>query len=111
MKLATNLNLDLHWLHPTAWVYWQIIDGGGWGLLDGDNGKVHIGKANAKYFVLAQYSRHIRPGMMIIDGGADKNTVAAYSSAQSKLVIITTNYGNAQQITYDLSKFSTVAGP
>ena len=23
LSLASNLNLDLRWLHPTAWVYWQ----------------------------------------------------------------------------------------
>ena len=23
MSLASNLNLDMRWLHPTAWVYWQ----------------------------------------------------------------------------------------
>ena len=33
MSLASNLNLDMRWLHPTAWVYWQVLDGGGWGLV------------------------------------------------------------------------------
>ena len=34
MSLASNLNLDMHWLHPTAWVYWQVLDDvGGWGLV------------------------------------------------------------------------------
>ena len=27
--LVTNLLLDFRWLHQTAWVYWQAIDGGG----------------------------------------------------------------------------------
>ena len=34
MSLASNLNLDMRWLHPTAWVYWQVLDDtGGWGLV------------------------------------------------------------------------------
>jgi galactan endo-1,6-beta-galactosidase len=33
MPLAENLSLDLYWLHPTAWVYWQPFDYGGWGLI------------------------------------------------------------------------------
>ena len=35
MSLASNLNLDMRWLHPTAWVYWQVLDGWGWGLVSG----------------------------------------------------------------------------
>ena len=40
MSLASNLNLDLRWLHPTAWVYWQVLDGGGWGLVSVVFGRV-----------------------------------------------------------------------
>jgi hypothetical protein len=49
MSLATNLNLDLRWLHNTAWVYWQVMDGGGWGLLDSDPVKGTIKAVNTKY--------------------------------------------------------------
>jgi len=31
-RLVSNIILDLIWLHPVAWVYWQALDGGGWGL-------------------------------------------------------------------------------
>ena len=111
MQLATNLNLDFKWLHPTAWVYWQALDGGGWGLLAADNEQVEVQSVNTKWCVLAQYSRHIRPSFEIIDGGADANTVSAFDAQSSKLVIVTTNYGNAQWVTYDLSKLQKVAGP
>jgi len=110
MSLASNLNLDFVWLHPTAWNYWQPLDGGGWGLIDSNVGPGgYIGNPNPKYFVVAQYSRHIRPGMTII-GGGEGNTIAAYDTSAKKLVIVTTNYGTAQTITYDLSKFN-VTGP
>ena len=110
MSLADNLNLDLRFLHPTAWCYWQPFDSGGWGLIQSNPGDNWIGAANPKYFVLAQYSRHIRPGMTILDGG-EANTVAAYDGAAHKLVLVTTNHGTGQWINYDLSRFGAAAGP
>jgi galactan endo-1,6-beta-galactosidase len=109
LSLAGNLNLDMRWLHPTAWVYWQVLDGGGWGLIQADETAGTTGAVNTKYYVMAQYSRHVRPGMTVIDGG-EGNTTAAYDPANHRLVLITTNYGTAQTITYDLSKFSSVTG-
>jgi galactan endo-1,6-beta-galactosidase len=109
LSLASNLNLDMRWLHPTAWVYWQVLDTGGWGLIQAEESAGTIGAVNTKYYVLAQYTRHVRPGMTIIDGG-EGNTTAAYDPAAHRLVLVTTNYGTAQTITYDLSKFSSVGG-
>ena len=43
--------------------------------------------------------------MTIVDGG-EGNTIVAYDSAAHKLVIVTTNYGTAQWITYDLSRYT-----
>jgi galactan endo-1,6-beta-galactosidase len=110
ISLASNLNLDFRWLHPTAWCYWQPFDSGGWGLIQSNPGDNWIGSANPKYFVLAQYTRHIRPGMTILDGG-EGNTIAAYDAAARKLVLVTMNYGTAQNITYNLAGFYKVAGP
>jgi galactan endo-1,6-beta-galactosidase len=59
---------------------------------------------------MAQYSRHIRAGMTIVDGG-EGNTIAAYNAGTHKLVLVTANYGTAQWITYDLSRYTTVSGP
>ncbi|KAL9083743.1 MAG: hypothetical protein Q9165_008409 [Trypethelium subeluteriae] len=105
-QLASNLLLDFRWLHPTGWVYWQAIDGGGWGLIAGDNDAVTTGAVNQKYYVLAQFTRHIRKGMTILDGGSDYLT-AAYDATNKKLIIVAVNWGSAQTITFDLSKFST----
>jgi len=110
LSLASNLNLDFRWLHNTAWVYWQAFDGGGWGLIVSDINTLSLSNANTKYFVLAQYSRHIKPGMTIIDGG-ESNTIAAYDAAGKTLVLVTTNYGTAQQITFNLSAYNSVKGP
>ncbi|KAK7020403.1 glycoside hydrolase family 30 protein [Favolaschia claudopus] len=105
-NLASNLILDFVWLHPTAWVYWQVLDGSGWGLITADNDAKTMGAPSQKYFVLAQFTRHIRPGMRIIDGGSS-NTVSAYDASAKKLVIVAVNWSSAQTINFDLSKFST----
>ncbi|KAH6707948.1 glycoside hydrolase superfamily [Leptodontidium sp. MPI-SDFR-AT-0119] len=105
LDLASNLLLDFRWLLPTAWVYWQAVDGDGWGLVDGDNDSGQLNTVNQKYWVLAQFTRHIRPGMRILDGGSS-NVVAAYDSSSNKLVIVAVNYNTAQYINFDLSSFS-----
>lgn len=105
-QLVSNLLLDFRWLHPTAWVYWQAIDGGGWGLIDGNDDTVTTGAVSQKYFVLAQFTRHIRKGMTILDGGSDY-TAAAYDATNKKLIIVAVNWGGAQNINFDLSHFST----
>lgn len=104
--LASNLLLDLRWLRPTAWVYWQVLDGGGWGLVDADNDKKTVGQPTQKYFVLAQFTRHVKPGMRILDAGSDYAT-AAYDAATKKLVIVAVNWGSAQYLNFDMSKFKT----
>ncbi|KAK6068880.1 endo-beta-1,6-galactanase [Seiridium cupressi] len=105
-SLASNLLLDFRWLHPTAWVYWQMIDGGGWGLIDGDNDALTLGAVSQKYYVLAQFTRHIRAGMRILDGGSD-NTVVAYDATNKKLIIVAVNWGSAQYLNFELSSLST----
>lgn len=105
-QLISNVILDFRWLHPTAWVYWQIVDGGGWGLITGDNTALSLSGPTQKYFILAQLTRHIRPGMRILDSGCDY-AVAAYDTAAHKLVIVAVNWGSAQYLNFDLSQFST----
>ena len=57
--------------------------------------------------MLAQYTRHIRPGFGIL-GSTDGNTVAAYSSADRRLVLVTTNYDTSRSIQFSLSAFKRV---
>lgn len=103
--LARYLLQDLRTLRPTAWVYWQVLDQGGWGLIDANNDDGKLGTATQKYFVLAQFARHIRPGMRILDAGRD-NVVAAYDASQSKLIIVAVNWDDTQYINFELSGFS-----
>jgi len=112
-QLATNLNLDFALLHPHAWTYWQIFDvAGGWGLMLSDVAHGLVTSVNNKYFVVAQYSRHVRVGMSVISGGDPTNsTVAAYDATGRSLTLVQHNPNNAQTVTFDLSKFSTASGP
>jgi galactan endo-1,6-beta-galactosidase len=110
VRLARNLNYDFRWLRATAWCYWQPLDWADWGLIDANLEDSWIGQPERKYYVLAHYTRHIRPGMTILDGSHD-NTVAAYDAVARKLVLVTMNYETAQTISYDLSAFFEASGP
>ncbi|CZT03797.1 related to Endo-beta-1,6-galactanase [Rhynchosporium agropyri] len=107
VQLVANVMLDLHRLHPTAWSYWQALDSGGWGLIDSDRDAATVGAVSSKYYALAHFTRHIRQGMKILDGGSD-TVVAALDSKKNKLIIVAVNFGVAQYLNFDLSKFSGV---
>ncbi|CAN6675124.1 hypothetical protein TRVA0_091S00144 [Trichomonascus vanleenenianus] len=107
LDLVSNLLLDFRWLFPTAWVYWQALDGDGWGLVEADNDTKDLYGINQKYFVLAQFTRHVRPGMQILDGGS-ANVMAAYDSKSKRLVIVAANYDTAQTISFNMSTFSAI---
>ena len=66
-----------------------------------------LGEVSPKFYVMAQYSRHIRKGMQILDTD-HSDSVIAYDSVSHKLVIVGVNHNTAQNITYDLSLFSRV---
>lgn len=104
-SLVRDLLLDFTWLHPTAWVYWQTVDIPGWGLVVGDNDNKTLDAPIQKYFALAQFTRHIRPGMQILSSGSP-NAVAAYDSANKKLVMVAANWDSPQYLNFDLSGFS-----
>ncbi|GMF10381.1 unnamed protein product [Phytophthora lilii] len=111
LSLAEAVAININQMGVSAFVYWQPFDGGGWGLINSAPGNMTIGTANPKYYALAQYSRHIRPGMTILSTD-DKNTVMAYNTTSKLLVLATVNSGDsASKVTYDLSSFSKAAGP
>ena len=108
IRLVSSLMLDLRRLHPTAWSYWQVLDSGGWGLIDANNDAATLGAVSQKYYAVAQFSRHIRQGMTILDGGSD-SVVAARDSKNGKLIIVAVNLSTTgQYFTFDLSAFAGV---
>jgi len=110
LQMARCIHLDLQELRPTAWCYWQAFDHGGWGLFDTDMVNARIKGVNPKYYVLAQYTRHIRPGMKLLETG-DRAVIAAHDPAARKLVLVVFNDGPARDWSCDLSRFGTVSGP
>jgi galactan endo-1,6-beta-galactosidase len=110
LKMTLNLHLDFRDLRPTAWCYWQPFDAKGWGLVMSDMPKVTFLHTNPKYFALAQYTRHIRPGMTILTTN-ELETIAAYDAKERKLVIVAHNRSDQPKSkTYDLSKFTVLDG-
>jgi galactan endo-1,6-beta-galactosidase len=115
LAMALSISRDIRYLRPTGWVCWQPVEALDWGLLDGEyddqtpnpNGgargtlKGQVGGVNTKYHVLAQYTRHIRPGMRILRSG-HANTVAAHDPSARRLALVTVNDGRKRTVTYDL---------
>jgi galactan endo-1,6-beta-galactosidase len=117
LHMARVLHHDMAVLRPLAWCYWQPIDGGlggkggsGWGFIDANMLSPKLGKVNAKAHVFAQYSRHIRPGMVILTTGSEHVT-AAYDAKARKLVVVALNEGDsAREIALDLAMLPSAAG-
>uniref|UniRef100_A0AAV1VMF7 Endo-beta-1,6-galactanase-like domain-containing protein n=1 Tax=Peronospora matthiolae TaxID=2874970 RepID=A0AAV1VMF7_9STRA len=111
LKMAESIALDINEMGVSAFVYWQALDGAGWGLVQSNPAEGTISTPNMKYYVLAQYTRHIRPGMAILSTN-NKQTVVAYDAASKVLVVVMVNVADAvTNITFDLSSFKSVAGP
>lgn len=111
MTMATSIMLDMTELQPSAWVQWQVIDPA-WGFFanpDPQKGGV-IGPVYPKYYVFAQFSRHVRRGCGII-GNSDPNSIVAYNPETQKLIIVTLNLDKPRWVSYDLSALTQVAGP
>jgi len=106
MTMARQIVLDLKVMMPTAWVYWQVIDGGsGWGGIDIDlNQRATDYVVNRKYHVLAQFTRWIRPGAVFVPVD-DSGTVAALRG--SKLVLVSVA-SSQRTVRFDLSRFGAV---
>ncbi|MHC5902544.1 glycoside hydrolase [Streptomyces sp. S6] len=111
LTMASNLLTDLRWLHPTAWVYWQVMDPSpNWAMIAYDANTLTAGAVQTKYYVMAQFSRHIRPGMTILDTGVGY-AAAALDRSAGRLVIVAANTStSAQTLTFDLSRFTSVSG-
>jgi hypothetical protein len=110
LAMARNLCMDWRWLHPAAWCYWQVMDpSAGWGTIRYNGSTATAGAIETKYYTLAQFTRHIRPGMRIIDLGVDY-AIAGYDAAVRRLVIVALNAGAAQNLTFDLSRFGEATG-
>ena len=99
--MADSVRTDLRDLGAEAWVLWQPD----WNVIafDDKGGEPRLKK---QYYALAQYTRFIRPGFQIISAGGAYNTLAAYSPALKRLVLVSTNWDTVTSNDLDLSAFS-----
>ncbi|MGP4113570.1 glycoside hydrolase [Streptomyces sp. 4N509B] len=109
VSMVRNLLLDLRLLRPDAWQFWQVLDESpGWAAISFDPGAGRLLQVQRKFSFLAQFTRHIRPGMRMIDTGVD-GVVAAHDEAGRRLVVVAANLGSGtQELTVDLSAFGTL---
>ncbi|MGZ3145766.1 glycoside hydrolase [Lentzea chajnantorensis] len=109
LSMASNLCLDWRWLHPTAWCFWQVMDPTpAWALISYDPVTLEAGAVQNKLHVLAQFTRHIRPGMRIVSASTG-NAATAYDPVARRLVLVCVNTAtSAQTTTFDLTRFTTL---
>ncbi|TDD66178.1 beta-1,6-galactanase [Actinomadura darangshiensis] len=119
LSMALSISRDVQHLRPRGWVCWQPVEALDWGLLDGEyddqtpnpNGgakgtlKGEVDGVNTKYYVLAHYTRHIRPTMRILQSG-HTNTVAAHDATARRLALVTVNDSAQQSVTYNLRQLA-----
>jgi O-glycosyl hydrolase len=101
--MADSVRMDLREMRAEAWVLWQPD----WNVIafDPKGGPPHPKK---QFYILAQYTRFIRPGFQIISAGGAYDTLAAYSLASNRLVLVSTNWDSPTSNDLDLNAFAEI---
>jgi len=106
LNMARNLHRDLAELRPTSWSYWQAVDGGAWGLIAGDLRRGKLQRINPKWHVLAQYTRHLPRGAVVLTTG-EESVIAAYDEGHKRLTLVCLNDSDRERaLQIDLSRFA-----
>jgi len=109
LTMSEQILSDMKTMHANAWVYWQAVDDApGWGFLTShlNHETTYAYSFNEKYYVMANYSKFIRPGFIFINV-TDAQSLAAYDPKSDTLVLVKTNDGFAPQtVSYNLTAFS-----
>ena len=105
LAFAEHVILDMKRLEPAAWVFWQAVEnlstrggakGSNWGLIKADYAAPpegpHTINVTRKYWVMAQFSRFIRPGYRLVSVD-DLDTIGALSPDGEELVLVHVNGG------------------
>ncbi|CAK0801822.1 unnamed protein product [Prorocentrum cordatum] len=70
LETARTILEDLHYMRPTAWCYWQLVEHRcSWGFVEAEfrpDGSRAITLPHPKFYVFAQFSRFLRPGMEML---------------------------------------------
>lgn len=105
LAFAEHVVMDLKRLEPAAWVFWQAVEnlsardggtGSNWGLIKADYRAPpegpHTIHVTRRYWVMAQFSRFIRPGYRLVPVD-DLDTIGALSPDGKTLVLVHVNGG------------------
>ncbi|HEY8993270.1 MAG TPA: glycoside hydrolase [Lacunisphaera sp.] len=114
LVLAGRIIDDLRDMQPLQWVFWQAVEdeasaaksNHNWGLIHADlSGDTHAWAFTKKYHALANFSRFIRPGAVLVPCDSP-DIVAAYDHSRKMLVIVTRNaQATDEAVAYDLAPF------
>jgi O-glycosyl hydrolase len=101
--MADSIRANLRDMGAEAWVLWQPD----WNVIafDPNGGLPQLKK---QFYAVAQYTRFIRPGFQIISAGGAYNTLAAYSPASKRLVLVNTNWDTPTSNDFDLTAFKGI---
>jgi O-glycosyl hydrolase len=117
LDLANRILRDLRELRPDAWVFWQAVESEqaqtsvnkNWGLIHADfqNGTEQY-FVTKKFHVMAQFTRAIRPGYVMID--VDQPAAVAFlGEATGTLAIVQRHAATSGAVyAYDLSGFTVL---
>lgn len=119
MQLADGIMLDLKYLKPDAWVFWQIVEKeateGNYGLIQAGFDEPGYFAITKGYYAFCQFTRFIRPGYVFIGSNVsntsyyDENVVAAYDAAGRKAVFVVKNNDTVEkEYLIDLTKFASI---
>ncbi|OWZ19749.1 hypothetical protein PHMEG_0005952 [Phytophthora megakarya] len=109
LTLAQSISLDINEMGVSAFIYDQVLNTGVLGLIQSNPWDNWMGEANPKYYVMAHYSRHVRPGMEI-HASDDPNVVVAFDSEKYVLVIIRVNSGAAETKKVNIEEYNPKMG-
>ena len=101
LALAQSIMLDINELRANGWVYWQAVDQGPWGLMEGNPREKRLLQVNRKWFVLAHFSRHFPAGCKFLHT-ANPDIVAAWRPADRVIVVCYLNLAESQPTTVQL---------
>jgi O-glycosyl hydrolase len=98
LYMASSIRTALRDLGAEVWCFWQPD----WGVIDARSGRP---RPLRQFYAMAQYTRFIRPGFMVLSSQGD-NTLAALSPDGRRLVLVATNWSGEDAVEdIDLSQF------
>lgn len=104
LQLARGITKDLKVMQAEAWVYWQAVESNvsTWGLIFApfEQNEQESYRMYKQYYALANYSRFIRPGSVVV-ANQGECSLAAVSAEGDRLVIVTYNESETESATYD----------